>query len=181
MRRCSARTRTNPPLTHAKYGLKRVQRVLPAVLGLFDPDRHRHVEVGHAAQYVTTDLRLGPLIGQSPSAKAPSDDGPVSLHCRFGNIASVVCRAALAVDSPVHGSRLPTGYGFPEVDEFVCKRPGSWSLSGATEAGRSPFSGGSKWLEASVDNRFPRNRGLRSSNNLSCHIRWPAPAVRHRS
>ena len=28
--------------------------------------------------------------------------------------------------------------------EFVCKRPWSWILSGLTETGRSPFSGGSK-------------------------------------
>jgi hypothetical protein len=55
----------------------------PWLLGLFDAIRDRHAEVGHAIQDVAPDHRLNPLIGQSPSAKAPPDGGLVSVHCRF--------------------------------------------------------------------------------------------------
>jgi hypothetical protein len=76
---------------------------------------------------------------------------------------------------------LWTGCGFPWAGEFVCTRPRSWILSGATESGRSPFSGGSEWLEASVGKRFLRNLGLSSLSNLSCRISRSTAAVRHRN
>src|SRR5271157_4462047 len=50
-------------------------RVSPRLRGSTDPDRRRHAEAGHAIQNVAADLRLGPLIGQSPGLKTPADDG----------------------------------------------------------------------------------------------------------
>jgi hypothetical protein len=78
----------------------------PSFLGLFDPNRDRHAEVGHAVQYVAADLRLGQLIGQSPSVKAPANDSLVSVHCHFDETASTISRAALPIDTPMLGNRL---------------------------------------------------------------------------
>jgi len=78
----------------------------PSLFGLFDPNGDRHAEVGHAVQDVAADLRLGLLIGQSPSLKTPSDDGLVSVHCRFDETASTLSRAALPIDAAGLGNRL---------------------------------------------------------------------------
>jgi hypothetical protein len=64
----------------------------PSLLGLFDPDRDRHAEAGHAVQYIAADLRLGLLIGQGPSPKAPANDRLVSVHRRFDGTASAISR-----------------------------------------------------------------------------------------
>jgi hypothetical protein len=86
-------------------------------LGLFNPNRDWHAEVGHAVQYVAADLRFGLLIGQSPSAKAPSDDGLVSVDCRFDETASTISRAMLPIDAPMLANCLQMlitlgGWGF---------------------------------------------------------------------
>ena len=78
----------------------------PSLPGLFDPNRDGHAEVGQAVQYVAADLRLGQLIGQSPSVKAPANDSLVSVHCRFDETASTISRAALPIDTPMLGNRL---------------------------------------------------------------------------
>jgi hypothetical protein len=78
----------------------------PSLFGLFDPNRDRHAELGHAVQDVAADLRLSPLIGQNPSAKAPPDDGLESVHCRFDETASTISRAPLPIDAAMLGNRL---------------------------------------------------------------------------
>ena len=42
-----------------------------------DPSRRRHAERRHSVEHAAPDFRLGPLIGQSPGVKAPTDDGLV--------------------------------------------------------------------------------------------------------
>src|SRR5690242_16996442 len=66
-----------------------------------DPDGDRHAEPCHPVEHVAPDLRLGPLIGQSPGVETPTDDGFVSIHPGLGQAPAVVARAAL----PTHTSR----------------------------------------------------------------------------
>ena len=55
--------------------------VLPRVSA--DPDGRRHAERRHPVEHVAANLCLGPLIGQSPAAKPPADNGLVAIHCGF--------------------------------------------------------------------------------------------------
>ena len=93
----------------------------PSSLGLFDPNRDWHAEVGYAVQHVAADFCLGLLIGQSPSPKTPSDDGLVSIHRRFDEAASTVSRAALPVDAAMLGNRLQMSIALG-CRRFVCNR-----------------------------------------------------------
>ncbi len=68
---------------------------LGLAFGLFDPNRDWHAEAGHAVQDVAADFRLGPLIGQSPGMKAPTDDGHISIHRRLDQTAPAVSRTTL--------------------------------------------------------------------------------------
>jgi hypothetical protein len=65
-----------------------------------DPNGDRHTEARHPVEGIAPDLRLSPLIAQSPSVKTPTDDRLVSRHCGFGQAAAIVARAPL----PVHAS-----------------------------------------------------------------------------
>src|SRR5919199_2906388 len=60
-----------------------------------------HAEPCHPVEHVAPDLRLGPLIGQSPGVKAPADDGLVSIHSGLGQASAIVARAALPTHAPV--------------------------------------------------------------------------------
>src|SRR5690242_20693535 len=55
-----------------------------------DPDGDRHAEPGHPVKNVTSNLRLGSLIGQNSGVKAPADDGLVAIHCGFGQAPAIV-------------------------------------------------------------------------------------------
>src|ERR1700677_673779 len=82
------------------------QQVRPSPLfGLFDPNRDRHAEAGHAVQYVAADLRLGPLIGQSPGAKTASNNGLVPVLGCLDETSPTISRAALPIDASMLGNR----------------------------------------------------------------------------
>jgi len=55
-----------------------------------DPDGDRHAESGHPVKNVTSNLRLGSLIGQNPGVKAPADEGLVAVYCGFGQAPAIV-------------------------------------------------------------------------------------------
>src|SRR5437868_5531090 len=61
----------------------------------------RHAEPGHPVERVAPDLRLAPLVGQSPGVKPPADDGFVSTHRGLGQAPAVVARTALPAETPV--------------------------------------------------------------------------------
>src|SRR5204863_10167412 len=78
-------------------------RLPPRLRASDDPDGDRHAESGHPVKNVTSNLRLGSLIGQNPGVKAPADDGLVSIHCGFGQAPAIVAWTALPTDAPMLG------------------------------------------------------------------------------
>jgi hypothetical protein len=56
----------------------------------FDPSRRWHAERSHSVEHAAPDFRLGPLIGQSPGVKAPTDDGLVAVHRGLDETSSIV-------------------------------------------------------------------------------------------
>src|ERR671939_2178680 len=69
-----------------------------------DTLRHRHAEPGYPVEHRTGDPGLGLLAGQSPGAKAPTDDGLVAEHGGFPERAPAIAnrllpsQAALVLD-----------------------------------------------------------------------------------
>jgi hypothetical protein len=55
-----------------------------------DSDPGRHSERRHPVEHVAANFCLGPLIGQSPGAKSPADNGLVAIHCGFERAAAIV-------------------------------------------------------------------------------------------
>src|SRR5215204_3000135 len=95
-----------------------------------DTLRHRHTEPGHPVEHRAGDPSLGFLAGQSPGAKAPTDDGLVAEHGGFPERAPAIAdrllptQAALVLD---HSDVLValTGHGV-----------GGWARHGG-DAGRN--------------------------------------------
>src|SRR5436309_2482065 len=65
-----------------------------------DADGDWHAEPGHPIEHVASNLRLGPLIGQSSGVKTPADDGFVSIYPGFGQAPAIVARTALPAEAP---------------------------------------------------------------------------------
>ena len=57
---------------------------------LHDPNRGWHTNRCHLIENVACDLRLGPLIGQTPSVQSPANDRLVAIHRGFSQAATAV-------------------------------------------------------------------------------------------
>ena len=64
-----------------------------------------HAEPCHPVERVASNLRLGPLVGQSSGVETPAGDGFVSTHSGFGQASAIVARAALPIHAPMFRNR----------------------------------------------------------------------------
>src|ERR687893_204161 len=87
--------------------------------------RHRHTEPGHPVEHRAGDPGFGLLAGQSPSPKAPTDDGLVAEHGGFPERAPAVADRLL----PAHAALVPD---HPDVPVALAGR-------GAGGRGRPPW------------------------------------------
>jgi hypothetical protein len=55
-----------------------------------DPEGDWHAEPCHPTEHVATDLRFGPLIGQAPGKKTPTNDSFISMHRGFDQAPTIV-------------------------------------------------------------------------------------------
>ena len=53
-------------------------------------DGGRHAEHRHPVEHVADNFCLGPLIGQSPGAKGPADNGLVAIYCGFDQALAIL-------------------------------------------------------------------------------------------
>jgi hypothetical protein len=75
----------------------------------------RHAEPGHPVEDIATNVRLGPLIGQSPGAEAPTDHSPM-LAYRCNMLVALcgrcfICTAAARRRDNDRGSWMTVGNG----------------------------------------------------------------------
>ena len=62
---------------------------------LLDPEGDRHAEAGHPIEDVAANLRLGPLVGQSPGVETSTDDRLVTEHGGLDEAAAAVAGLSL--------------------------------------------------------------------------------------
>jgi len=59
------------------------------------PNGDRHTQTCHSIEHIASDLRLGAVTEQTPSAKSSTDDGLVAVHCCLDQAPSIVTRSTL--------------------------------------------------------------------------------------